>query len=380
MEDKVQGEEITINYVLFIGDPHFKCDNVEQTSAYANECIKAYRELKKKYGAQIICLLAGDILDGHGVIQGQCLNRAIAFINELSDIGLVYVLIGNHDYFNNTQYLTDNHWMNCLKRSYNNGAVVIVDKPIIVDQIVMMPYIPTGKFQEALDNGENTRNNRWKTARMVFAHQEIRGVKLSSLTKSVNGDVWSENWPHLVSGHIHSRQQVANNVWYPGSVIQHSFGDVGDSTISVIKVPSSHSTSKLVYTDIHINVPTKRYIDVSSNDITNGVIDKFIYNCKPLEKIKVRIILDDRNHKKNVLVQKFVKNLPSTVGVIFNYEKTLKKSLLDETRSSSSSSAETVNTVKSIGYNYVDLVRADVYSHPNESIKNLYHTVILGNK
>ena len=37
------------------------------------------------------------------------------------------LLVGNHDYINNQQFLTNNHWMNAMK-DWNN--VTIIDKVI----------------------------------------------------------------------------------------------------------------------------------------------------------------------------------------------------------------------------------------------------------
>jgi hypothetical protein len=63
----------------------------------------------------------------------------------------------------------------------------------------------------------------WRVAACVFAHQEVKNCKMGCI-RSMDGDAWGVEWPMLVSGHIHERQNVGDNVLYPGSVLNHAFG------------------------------------------------------------------------------------------------------------------------------------------------------------
>ena len=48
------------------------------------------------------------------------------------------------------------------------------------------------------------------------------------------GDIWEPGWNLVISGHIHSRQWVGENVYYPGASIQQAFGESDRNIIPVI--------------------------------------------------------------------------------------------------------------------------------------------------
>ncbi|CAL44659.1 41.8 Metallo-dependent calcineurin-like phosphatase [Spodoptera frugiperda ascovirus 1a] len=304
-----------ITDVLFVGDPHFKKDNFEQTKCYTDECLRVYAAMANDHPYRC-CVLAGDILDGHGVIDMQCLNRAVEFIDSLSNHGDVFVLVGNHDYYNNAQCVNENHWMNCLKK---RERVFIVDKPCMYDGIVFTPYTPNGCMVQMLD--EYTPD--WKHARLVIGHQEVRGVQLHDNVTSTGGDVWLDTYPQLVSGHIHTRQKIARNVWYPGSVIQHKFGDRGVSKVVILHIDPTPSA--YTYTDIDINVPTKRYVEVKCDDIVHdqarqlNMIRDELRQGGDLLQLKVRIHIEDLNLRRHPAVLKFIKHLPFGVKFMFKF-------------------------------------------------------------
>ena len=87
-------------------------------------------------------------------------------------------------------------------------------------KLVFLPFIPTGRFVEALDSDDEP----WKDADMVFAHQEFRGAKMGAKI-SEEGDEWKEDWPSVISGHIHDRQ-ILRNIYYTGSCLHNDFSDI----------------------------------------------------------------------------------------------------------------------------------------------------------
>lgn len=190
--------------VLFIGDIHFKHNNITETSIL----MEKLQNLEESYDFAII---AGDVLDSHEKIDIQLMNRAYNLVRIVREKSHVFICVGNHDMINNQQFLTDNHWMNGMKEWKN---VTIVDKPINSNGFVFVPYVFPGRFIEALESTE------WSNAICIFAHQEIRGCKLGAI-ESIDGDLWEEQWPLVISGHIHERQQPQTNVLYPGSVIDY---------------------------------------------------------------------------------------------------------------------------------------------------------------
>lgn len=198
--------------ILFIGDVHVKFSNQKDLDKLEAKMLQM-RDIS-------LIVVAGDILDTHERINTQLMNRAYTLIKNLRTVAPVYVLVGNHDYINNQQFLTENHWMNGMKEW---DRVHIIDYPMHLEGVsgqafAFVPYVPPGRFVEALDKLDG-----WKDSVCVFAHQEIKNCKMGFI-RSIDGDVWEAGWPMLVSGHIHERQNVGDNVLYPRSVLNHAFG------------------------------------------------------------------------------------------------------------------------------------------------------------
>jgi DNA repair exonuclease SbcCD nuclease subunit len=203
-------------------------------------------------------VLAGDVLDSHERVNVQLLNRAYSLIRNLRQIAPVFILVGNHDYINNKQFLTDQHWMNGMKEWKN---VTIVDTPVKHNTFVMVPYVPNGRLEEALSQIPN-----WKDASVVIAHQEIKGCKMGAIT-SLDGDEWKPEYPMLISGHVHDRQQHQPNVLYPGSVINHSFSH-DNQGVSVFTVDTTGTVHE---EQIDIGLEKKSVIYVNIEEIRNGM-------------------------------------------------------------------------------------------------------------
>lgn len=245
--------------VLFIGDIHIKFGNLKDLEKL-NDTMLQMKDIS-------FIVVAGDLLDTHEKIHSQLMNYAYEFIKSLRTIADVYVLVGNHDYINNQQFLTTNHWMNGMKEW---NKVYVVDYPLFIDnKYLLVPYVPPGRFVEALNKIVN-----WKNADCIFAHQEIKNCKMGCI-KSIDGDEWDVTWPMLISGHIHERQQIGENVLYPGSALNHAFGS------------NNQGISKFLFTEgtmkeetIDINLKKKSIIYENVTNIENIPSEKLIVQNK----------------------------------------------------------------------------------------------------
>ena len=209
--------------VIVIGDPHFKVNNVKET----DEMVSAILEVCNDHKPDFIVVL-GDVLDRHETIHVSPLVRATDFLRKLKEISHTYVLIGNHDLKNNRQFLSNEHPFSPLLEWSNLTVVDTTTSNIIKGKkFVFVPYVPPGRFVEALDKIEN-----WKEAQCIFAHQEFKGAKMGAIV-SEEGDEWPLEYPQVVSGHIHDYQELQQNVLYTGTPIQHTYGDRHDKTISL---------------------------------------------------------------------------------------------------------------------------------------------------
>lgn len=247
--------------VLFIGDPHFKVSNIPQVQVFITKIEKLVINTQPD-----LIVIAGDILHCHEKINTIPLNEAYHFITKMTKVCKTIILVGNHDYINNSQYLTENHWMNGLK-PWNN--IVIVDKPFELKHqnqtFIFVPYVPPGKFIQAMDEF----NLDWKSADCIFAHQEFRGCEMGAIVSEC-GDVWDKQYPQIVSGHIHT-YQVMNNIYYPGSAMQHNFGEMSKHIIPILtfrpcrQQPDTKSILKI--NEVDLKLPCKKVIYTDIKDI-----------------------------------------------------------------------------------------------------------------
>lgn len=255
---------------LFIGDVHIKTDNRDDIQLLLTEILHHVADSSESYDAMV---LGGDVMHYHERLFTTALNSALHFIQTLSTLMPVYVLVGNHDYINNSQFLTDHHWMNVLKTWKN---VQVIDRPLQEDQVMWMPYVPPGRFVEALE----TLTKRWNYAEVIFAHQEFRGCKMGAVV-STEGDEWDDEYPLVISGHIHDYQTVGKKIIYPGTPIQHAFGDSTVRRLCTVEVDAQGA--RVGYIDL--NVPKKHILTCAWNEVDDQKWDRFAAT----DKVKLKV-------------------------------------------------------------------------------------------
>ena len=108
--------------VLVIGDTHFRYKYID----VGNSLIKICTKLAYKKNPDFIVLL-GDILHTHSDLKQSEFDMATRMIESLSKDFPLYVIMGNHDYINPAQFLSDKHFFNPFKKWDN---VTIVDHVI----------------------------------------------------------------------------------------------------------------------------------------------------------------------------------------------------------------------------------------------------------
>ena len=210
--------------VLTIGDPHFKVGNIPESEPMTDKLVQLARKIEPTF---IVCL--GDILHRHEKIHVSPLMRAEKMIELLSEIAPTFLIIGNHDRPNNSNYLTDEHPFNAMKKWKNTYVVdKVVDANIKGNRFIFVPYVPPGKFDDAL----NTIETPLEGTTAVLCHQEFYGAKMGPIVSQA-GDKWPLNNPLVISGHIHDYDRLQTNIIYVGTPMQHAFGDGEDKTVSL---------------------------------------------------------------------------------------------------------------------------------------------------
>jgi len=267
--------------ILFIGDLHFKKNNLHTMESMCTEL----EEMVKTGNIKLVVCL-GDILDTHENISMKCLHMASKFIINLSKLSRVIVLIGNHDRENNRDYLSEYHpFLNLM----NHDNITVVYKTIWdqINNFIYVPYVPNNKFKQALETVEWTEDGK-KQPHLIFCHQEFKGCVMNkSISKT--GDVWSDKYPKVISGHIHD-YQVLSNIIYVGTPYQEQYGESEDKAVII------YDTTVDTYTRIRLqSVVRKITIDILYQNLNNF---ESIIPVDSKDLIRVNLIIDSCSVKE----------------------------------------------------------------------------------
>ena len=299
--------------VLCIGDPHIQVSNIPETDLLIERLINLATEKKPD-----LIIVLGDVLHTHERLHTIALNKAYELINNMRLISKTYVLVGNHDMINNQVFLTENHWLSGMKEWENT---VIVDKVLFEtikgEKFVFVPYVPPGRFQEAL----HTIGSEWNDSSCIFAHQEFSGCKMGAII-SVEGDKWPVTYPHVVSGHIHSRQIPQENVYYTGSAMQHAFGESEKNIIAYLTFQNKNYNRD----EIDLQLPRKKIVYMDVEDVDNYEVPQ------TEDTLKVTLSGNYDQFKALKKTKKYKNLLDKGVKVIFKPKKIKKE---DENKISS---------------------------------------------
>jgi len=248
--------------ILCIGDPHFTSTNQRETDALTLETSKLIGELEHKSNLPTAIIILGDTLDRHETVNLNVLARVKNFFYSILQHQVpLYVLIGNHDIPNNKLFMSEIHPF----MAWSHPMLHIIDKATIISfdgychRFAMVPYVPPGRFEEALQSLASPLDN----ASCIFAHQEFKGCCYGGIS-STAGDV--HQLPiDVISGHIHDRQQVGR-IYYPGTPYQTNMGEDTDKTISLFSWDDSTNPS---YTErrFNLDIPKKITLNLDTNQI-----------------------------------------------------------------------------------------------------------------
>jgi DNA repair exonuclease SbcCD nuclease subunit len=289
--------------VFVIGDPHFKFNTpVTFSMEVIEKCVNAAREADPTF-----IVILGDTLHTNEVVKVPTHKLACLFVEQLSEIAHTYMLIGNHDLTGPTQFCTDNHIFNPLKK-WNN--VTIVDYPTKAEYgdftFGFCPYTPKGRFIEALHLLDN-----WENCRCIFGHQGIEGWTDESHPakdgKGESGDVWNENYPVLISGHIHKPQKIGKNVYYPGSLIQVDDNEEPDKR--VWKVTFDPNQEEPEITEIDLGIKCKKVVRAPLATVLSSYQDYIdaMENYYVILKVECTIEEYHKIFRKNNIYKKLIK-------------------------------------------------------------------------
>lgn len=211
--------------ILTLGDPHIRLNNLHDINQLHDHVL----ELLSEHNPDMLVVL-GDVLHTHATINSHALVAAVNFLYLLSkNVPLMMLIIGNHDRPNANDFLSDIHPFTAMHRWKN---VIVVDKVVDITlkgfNIIGVPYVPAGRFMEALATNENSSQ-----ADIIFCHQDFYGAKYSNEQAALEGDKVNLKNTLIISGHIHAYQKLGKGIIYVGTPMQQDFGEDENKGISM---------------------------------------------------------------------------------------------------------------------------------------------------
>jgi hypothetical protein len=148
---------------------------------------------------------------------------------------------------------------------------------------VFCPYVPPGKFCEALRTCPD-----WPKAKAIFCHQEFKNAKIGSII-SRDGDEWPESYPFVITGHIHDYNRMQSNILCIGAANSVRHGESIDKTVSVFDIGA-----EILETRIDLGLPKKITYEISASEFDAFVLPEnadvrlsILGTTEELEKVKL---------------------------------------------------------------------------------------------
>jgi len=196
--------------ILFLGDPHLKINNFEQSKAF----LKWSEEMAVQYKPDVVCNL-GDTFDTHGVVRSELLKEFQDHVIRLTSSGFEYwYVLGNHDQFKpkDAKY----HALQTI----DIPGFLMFDKVTELQGITVVPYVAEFKDFPLQTQSICITHNTFIGTDYGFKREDA-GVNADKVTADI-----------IISGHIHKRQNFGKVV-YPGTPFAHSSSDV-DQTKGIL--------------------------------------------------------------------------------------------------------------------------------------------------
>jgi len=258
---------------LVIGDPHFQTNNSIQTNILHQDIIKIIQERKPDN-----VVILGDLLHRHEKIDLYPFNRVEKFLFDIHQTGVeLFVIVGNHDRPHNKVYMTDEHPFGSFKiwpRTH------IIDRCELFERngisFITIPYVPNGMCLQAIKDCE--LDEKILNVDIVFSHSEFTGCKINKISGG-KCDIWPDNYPLNIAGHIHDYESVQHNLLYPGTPYQQTFSERNDKGVHLI---SFNDEKNIAIEKILLSIPAK---------ISMTIDYKEIYSIEiPPGDVKIKIV------------------------------------------------------------------------------------------
>lgn len=256
--------------VLLIGDPHLKVSRIDDAKEFLDKLLaEIHNNAQIKEGSERYSkiIILGDLFDTFAVIRSEILSLWYSFALEASRIigqNNLIMIVGNHDY---AGAKGGTHALESLK-----GLARIIDEVDII-QIggVDCYFLPFKRENEDFERVTAAMS----PGRILFCHQSFNGATFENGFYDPHG-ANPESVSHLakvISGHIHSRQSVGQNIYYPGTPFQQSFGEAGqEKGLVVVDIGSEVEELVSVVKSVDLDMP--KFHVLKFNSVSEAVLPK----------------------------------------------------------------------------------------------------------
>lgn len=306
-----------------IGDVHI----ADRHMAMCDEAMAKVIVLIEKRPDVHLVVIMGDILDRHNNVKLTHQRKAINWIHDMHERCkqnniVLAVIIGNHDRPNNQDCFSDIHPFMGIQDVANSLYIVSKPKAIVINEqkILLMPYVSPGRFMEGFNaymNGMH-KQNLWRTIHsikdfhLVFGHQECKGAPYGPVVSTI-GDEWPLDYPMLISGHIHTRIKLQENLLYTGSLYPITVSEGSDKgaitgtyrpsdrhlEFKVLRVVTSQKKIERIAANEIIGVTAMRVIpDANTKYVVSGTAEEVAAVKQQMHGIGVNVAYDVRPHDR----------------------------------------------------------------------------------
>lgn len=266
--------------ILLIGDPHFKGSKTDNNLEMME---RACQEILELIDPSIgLAVILGDTLHTHERIYLRAQAQAIEWIKSIAKRCPTIVLIGNHDRESQNDFMSPVHSLVGLEGTPN---VTVINRAIWDKErnFIYVPYVPNGRFKEALATVGYTANpTSEEQPKVIFAHQEFGGCVMGTQI-STKGDSWSSQLPKIFSGHIHE-YQVMNNITYVGTFHQENYGEGPDKAVMLLTIQEDGFITERIKLK---SVPLRTTVHMDISELTD-----FASKIPPNTLVRVILHLD----------------------------------------------------------------------------------------
>lgn len=241
--------------IMFIGDPHLRMNDFEQSVAL----LRWIESMAIEHKPDVVCNL-GDTFHNHAVLRSEIMKEFSDHVDTITQNSTYWYVLGNHD-----QYKPKDNKYHALQAFKDRKDFIVYDEPRVdLDGlgITIIPYV-----QDFADFPLDTH-------KICITHNTFIGADYGFRREDCGIDADKISAEVIISGHIHKRQSFGK-VTYPGTPAAHSATDVDE-----IKGLLLFDTATLEQSFIPSPFPCWKSLDFelsqsfSVNDMHDSIVSK----------------------------------------------------------------------------------------------------------